>query len=53
MLGVLGRKEGKEGGRKLVLNICDLVMPTYAKEKSSVLDSDKRRFLVIIKLPKP
>lgn len=30
-------KIGKEGGRKLVINICELVMITYAMEKTSVL----------------
>lgn len=30
-------KIGKEGGRKLVINIYELVMITYAKEKTSVL----------------
>ena len=38
----LGRKERKEGGRKLVVNIYDLVMPMYVvseKTLDSPLDS--------------
>lgn len=39
MVGSCGclEKIGKEGGRKLVINIYELVMITCAKEKTSVL----------------
>lgn len=44
--GRLGEKRGKEGGR-LVINICELIMIMYAKEKTSVLESERPEFAVI------
>lgn len=43
----LGEKRGKEGGRRLIINICELVTITYAKEKTSVLESERPEFAVI------
>lgn len=47
MLNVLGRNEVKERGRKLVINISELVIFTYEKEKTAVLGSDRPEFIVI------
>lgn len=38
-------ERGKEGGRKLVMNICELVMITYAKKKNIVLESESSEFI--------
>lgn len=44
---VSGGERGKEGGRKFVMNICELVMITYAKEKNTVLESERSEFIFI------
>lgn len=48
MLNVLGRNEVKERGRKFVINICELVIFIYEKEKIVVLGLDRLEFIVIL-----
>lgn len=47
----LGEKRGREGGRKLVINICKLVITTYAKKKALVLELERLEFVVISQAP--
>lgn len=40
-------ERGKERERKLAMNICELIMITYAKEKNTVFESERSEFIFI------